>query len=150
LVWLRHRMYHVEPSQVEITHHEVSFEDLPLELDGFTICQVSDPHIAARRRNQKEIADAIRTVRADLYALTGDMIYRQSGIASFFRWFDDLGCSIRPAIAILGNAENKTHVRTEEVLRGLAARGVPVLNNSVHCFTWRGAEIQIVGVDDPH
>ena len=56
----------------------------------------SDLHITARPRHESEIAEAIRAVDADLYVLTGDMVFLQSGVRAFFRWLDSLGPAIRP------------------------------------------------------
>jgi len=150
LAWLKHYTCVVEPNRVEITHHKVVCPDLPPELNGLTICQISDAHIAARPRNEAAIAEAIRSVRADLYVFTGDMIFLQSGIEHFFRWLDALGDAVRPAMAVLGNAENKSCVRREDIECGLAERDIPLLNNAVRRFPFRGAELQVVGVDDPH
>ncbi len=151
LIALRHWMVRVEPHRITITRHEVIDPDLTQELDGLTICQVSDVHMTAEGRNAEAIAQAIRSISADLYVLTGDMIHRESGINSFFRWFDELGAAIRPCVAILGNAEHKPGIDTRKVLCGFAARGVPVLNNAVYRFPLpqSGAMLQIVGVDDP-
>jgi hypothetical protein len=147
---LRHYAIHVEPNRVEITRHEVACPDLPPELDGLVIAQVSDLHITAKRRNQEALAAAVRAVEADLYVLTGDMIFLQTGVAPFFQWADALGDAMRPAIAVLGNAENKTYVDRGSVERGLAARGIPLLNNRCMRVPVRGAAVQVVGVDDPH
>jgi predicted MPP superfamily phosphohydrolase len=143
-------MRDIEPRRIETTFHEVIAKDLPPQLDGLTICQVSDLHITAHGRHEDAIAQAIRCVHADLYVLTGDMILFQEGIAAFFRWLDAMGDSLRPAVAVLGNAEHKSFVRGEEVVQGLQERGVPTLNNRVIQYPVRGVTLQIVGVDDPH
>lgn len=143
-------MCHVEPRHVEITRHDVVDPHLPEELDGFTLCQISDVHITATGRNECEIAAAIRTVHADLYVFTGDQIHRESGIDAFLHWFDDLGDAVRPCVAVQGNAEHKPHFDASPLLHGLAARGVPDLNNATYCFPWNHGAVQIVGVDDPH
>jgi uncharacterized protein len=150
IAWLLHYAVKVEPHRVEITRHEVVFPDLPEELDGLTICQVSDMHLTVPARNEAAITEAVRSVKADLYAFTGDMIYRQEGIVRFFQWLDAMGDAVRPAVAILGNAEHKRYVKCEEVVRGLCERAVPLLNNDCQVLSVRDTEIQIVGVDDPH
>ncbi|MCC6728684.1 MAG: metallophosphoesterase [Chthonomonadales bacterium] len=148
--WTHHYMRVVEPTAVEVTRHEVVSVDLPPALDGMSICQVSDAHLSDPPRNADALAEAIRSVRADLYVLTGDMVYGQAGIAAFFRWLDALGDAVRPAVAVLGNAEHKRHVHTSEVVAGLEARGVPLLVNACMDFAFGGDSLQIVGTDDPH
>lgn len=149
-----HRLFHymarVEPFNIEVTRHEVCSAELPRELDGFTICQLSDLHISSKPRNRETIAEAVRDIRADLYVLTGDMIYDEPGIEAFLRWFDEISDAIRPTIAILGNAEHKPHFCTSGLLSSLRERAVTLLvNESVHCRPG-STEILVIGVDDPH
>lgn len=140
----------VEPSRIEVPEYDVICPDLPEHLDGFVICQLSDLHITAWKRNQEAITRAVKSVSADLYVLTGDMIHRQSGIAAFLQWFDAMGESVRPAIAVLGNAEHKDSVRRDDLLEGLAERKVTLLDNASIRWPVRGGVLQIVGVGDPH
>ena len=127
-------LYHysgtVEPGRIEVSEYDVLCPELPEHLDRFVIAQLSDLHITAWRRNQEAITRAVRSVKADLYALTGDMIHRQSGIAAFLDWFDAMGDAVRPAVAVLGNAEHKDDVRREDIECGLAERGVPLLDRN--------------------
>ncbi len=139
-----------EPNSVEITRYDVMEANLPDELDGLVICQVSDPHITAAPRNRAAVAKAIRSVQADLFVVTGDLIYQQGGTQPFFDWLDALGDAIRPVVVVFGNAEHKRTVRTEEIERGLADRGAPVLNNRSITMNLRGGTVQVVGVDDSH
>lgn len=138
-----------EPSRVEVTHHVVASPELPPGLDGMTICQISDLHIAPSTRNRQEVAAAVRGVRADLYVYTGDMISR-GAVAEMLAWIDDLGAAVLPAIAVLGNAEHKPSVSTPEIVAALQARGITVLVNEAVTMTRGGGTLQIVGVDDPH
>jgi predicted MPP superfamily phosphohydrolase len=147
---LYHWMFHIEPRLVEVTRHELFYPDLPESLDGLVLCQIADIHITASGRNAKEIAAAIRSIKADLYVLTGDQILGESGPEAFLRWFDELGNAIRPCVAVQGNAEHKKWFDPSPALRGLQERGVPVLNNATYCFAWGRGALQIVGVDDPH
>jgi len=150
LAAFRHYACGVEPRRVQVTSLDVPCERLPRDLDGVRICQVSDLHITDPPRNADAIAQAIRQTPADLYALTGDMIHLDTGIAAFLAWVDALGDAIRPAVAVLGNAEHKPHVRLGHVLGGLASRGIPLLaNRAIRIPVGRG-RLQVVGVDDPH
>ncbi len=139
-----------EPCQVEVTRHQVESTELPSELDGLTICQISDLHVSPHRRNERAITRALEQVQADLYVFTGDMIYGPDAIPVFFRWLDSHGDRLRPAVAILGNAEHKSFVRTQDVLDGFAGRGIQVLSNASLRLPVHGGEIQVVGTDDPH
>jgi predicted MPP superfamily phosphohydrolase len=150
LIRLIRYMSFVEPFNIEVTRHEVTSPHLPTELDGMTICQISDLHICPKPRNRDRAAEAIRGIRADLFVLTGDMIYGGPGIAAFLEWIDRLGSSLLPAVAVLGNAEHKPKIRTNDIVEGIEHRGIPVLLNSCMRFTYGGTTLQVVGVDDPH
>ena len=58
--------------------HEVTmeFEDLPRELDGYRIAQVSDIHAssAARRWRTEKIVEKVNSAAVDLICLTGDFV----------------------------------------------------------------------------
>src|SRR5205085_12175292 len=56
-----------EPAQVEVTRHRVESARLPAELDGLTLCQISDLHLGPDRRNEAAITRALADVCADLY-----------------------------------------------------------------------------------
>lgn len=143
-------MTRIEPQLVEVTRHEVSWPDLPPELDGLTLCQISDPHVGFRTSNLQAVAAAIRGVKADLWLFTGDMILGSGGMEAFLQWFDDLGGITLPAIAILGNAEHKEGLDLEGFVSDLESRAIRVFRNESGIIRVRSAEIQVVGVDDPH
>lgn len=140
----------VEPRRVEITRHEALCPGLPPELDGLTICQISDIHVANERRHEDRVALAVRSVTADLFVLTGDMIHGERGIPRLIRWLAELGDAARPAVAVPGNAEHKIGVDLDDVRAGLEEVGVPLLVNRAMRWTAKGVDFQIVGVDDPH
>jgi len=146
---VRRRML-LEPLHIDVTHHDVVCADLPAHLDGFTICQISDAHITAGGRNEQAIADAIRAVRADLFVFTGDMIYLRCGIPAFLQWLADLGDAARPALAVLGNAEHKSYLRSGEAAAALREHGLQVLCNQCARVPAGTGFLQVVGVDDPH
>lgn len=150
LVWALLHMRKIEPERVEITQRNLVYENLPPELDGVTLCHVSDLHITADPRNSAAVADAIRSVKADLYVLTGDMIHGPRGIGALAKWLDQLGDSLAPAIAILGNAEHKARINTPALIRELEARSIRVLVNETVVVPLGRGELQVVGLDDPH
>lgn len=55
---------------------DVEFSDLPRELEGYRIAQISDLHAssAARRWRTRAVVDAVNATGADLVCLTGDYV----------------------------------------------------------------------------
>lgn len=149
-VWLLRHMRKVEPERVEITHKDLYYDNLPESLDGLRLCHASDLHITADTRNSEAVADALRSVEADLYLLTGDLIHGPRGIAALDRWLSGLAELIRPAFAVLGNAEHKRQINTGAVIELLRRLGVTVLNNEATVADTPQGPIQIIGLDDPH
>ena len=150
VVGLLYYSIHVEPNRIEITRHEARFADLPPELDGIRICQVADMHLNDPARNTRAILNALRSVEADLFLLTGDQIRGRKGMDAFLRLLPELEPLIRPAFAVQGNAEHRKDVPTKELARRAKDGGICTLVNSSTTFEFRGAFVQLVGVDDPH
>ncbi|MBM3493050.1 MAG: hypothetical protein FJX72_01815 [Armatimonadetes bacterium] len=150
VAWAYRHMRKVEPERVEITRREIFSDALPTELDGVVLCHVSDLHITTDPRNSASVADALRSVTADLYVITGDMIHGTRGVGALMDWLDKLGDAIRPTVAVLGNAEHKRRINTGALVAQLRERGVSVLCNETALVQLRGASLQIVGLDDPH
>lgn len=147
-LWLH--MRRIEPERVEIVYRELFFQDLPEALDGLRICHVSDLHITKDPRNSRAVADALRSVQADLYVLTGDMIHGPGGVDALARWLDEVGPHLQPAVAVYGNAEHKRRIRVQHLREILEQYGIRVLSNETITIALRHGSLQIVGVDDPH
>src|SRR5688572_30286979 len=96
----------VEPHHIEITRHEIALPCLPPELDGITLCQVSDMHISRPARNTKAIFEALREVKADLYLFTGDQVRFRGGMEEFLGLLPELKTLVEPAFLVLGNSEH--------------------------------------------
>ena len=141
---------YVEPNRIEITRHVVQLPGLPAGLDGITVCQVADMHLNRPPRNTKAILEALKSVEADLYVLTGDQIRGKNGMQAFLRLLPQLEPTVRPAVAIQGNAEHREDVPTGEFASRLSQGGIRMLVNSSTRMELRGIEFQLVGVDDPH
>ena len=150
LVWALRHMRKVEPERVEITRRDLVYDNLPDELDGIVLAHVSDLHITADPRNSAAVADAIRSVRADLFCLTGDMIHGPRGREALAKWLDRLGERILPAVAVLGNAEHKRRINTPAIVDDLCQRSIRVLINETAAIPAGQGTLQVVGLDDPH
>jgi len=59
-----------------VTEYELSFDDLPAELDGYRIVHISDIHVssAARSWRTQRIVEIANAQNADLICLTGDIV----------------------------------------------------------------------------
>jgi len=148
VLWLH--MRRIEPERIEIVRREILFDDLPAELHGIEICHISDTHITEDPRNSHAVAEAIASVRADLYVFTGDLIHGPKGVDRLAEWLDSIGRPLRPAVAVFGNAEHKRRISLVKLRELLAERGIVTLINESVVMDIREAQMQIVGLDDPH
>lgn len=62
--------------QARVVEIEVPVSNLPAELNGFSIAQITDVHVGAtiRRSYVERIVDAVNALQPDMIALTGDFV----------------------------------------------------------------------------
>lgn len=139
----------IEPYLIETVHLDLYAPRLPKAFEGYTIIQVSDLHMRQIGRRERLLDRLARALPpADLVAVTGDMIHTSAGTEPFFQLAQAFP-SRDGAYAIFGNSEHKNGVRPYAFSRTLAERGItPLLNRHV-LLERGGAQIALVGVDDP-
>ncbi len=127
---------------------EVGLKNLPKELDGFTIAQLTDIHIGSTigKDYAEHLKHVTEGIKPDLIAITGDLM---DGTP------DDLGdavavlCGMRAKHGIhfcTGNHEYYSGV--DQWLPFLSQRGIRVLRNERVEILENGASLQLCGVDD--
>jgi len=133
-------------NNVRVRRFELSIAELPKELDGITIAQVSDMHVG-RFTNGKVLQKMVRTVnemRADLVLLTGDLI--NDALADL-----DTGLELtRTLEARFGLAMIEgNHDLIEnpaEFERRVRASGIPFLLDESTIVNVRGFPVQLLGL----
>ncbi|VVE57593.1 3',5'-cyclic adenosine monophosphate phosphodiesterase CpdA [Pandoraea aquatica] len=127
---------------------DIPIADLPSELKGFTIVQLSDIHVSStiRRRYIEAIVEASNALKPDLVAITGDLV--DGGVPA-----------LRDHIAPLGQLTSRhgTYVCTgnHEYYSGAPAWvaelrriGLTVLENEHVVLDHEGAALTVAGVTD--
>ncbi|MGB5260504.1 MAG: metallophosphoesterase [Gammaproteobacteria bacterium] len=132
--------------RIELRHNRLVLPGLPPAFEGYTILQISDPHLDFADDFPRVLIEAVRTLKYDLCVLTGD--YRGETFGPFDRALDGLQ-QVRTWLqgdvyAVLGNHD------TIRMVPGIEAMGIRVLLNE-HTVISRGDErIYLAGIDDPH
>ena len=131
---------------IELRENEVSIANLPLAFDGYTILQISDPHLDINAAFTDALVQRIRTLRYDLCVLTGD--YRARTFGTVGPTLAELS-RLRPAIdgsvyAVLGNHDSIRMVPPME------AMGYKMLMNECVPIEREGDTIYLAGIDDAH
>jgi len=125
----------VEPRWFTVSNHDISIQDLPSELDGLRIVQLTDIHHGPWLSLDyvRQVIDAANDVAPDLFCLTGDYVhesavYIEPVVAEMAR--------LRPRIAtvaVLGN-----HDWWEDVVKmrqAFARAGIPLIDNDRRVLT---------------
>jgi predicted MPP superfamily phosphohydrolase len=132
--------------RIGVTRNEIRLPRLPRAFDGFTILQISDPHLDASEGFPHALAERVRDLDYDICVLTGDFRYRTSGpIEPALHGIARLRANLRePVYGILGNHDS---IRMVPAIEDMAIR--LLLNESIELR--RGGEsVYLAGVDDPH
>lgn len=113
------------------------------------ILQISDVHGLVVRDNN-DLVDLARGARADLVALTGDLIdHRTSQFEPMWNLVDRLR-RICPAVYYVNGNHEVWHPRGEAFVAGLNERGVTVLNNRRTVFRKGTVSVNVCGVNDAY
>ena len=143
-----------ESQWLRTVEHELRLADLPPDLDGFTVVQLSDLHAGSRPslnlRTLRKAVDETRRIGPDLIAITGDLVTGGSRIDELCAELRRLPPS-RGVFAVLGNHDHGEMklVRAPAVdLARLADSGVRVLTDECVSLPVGAATLQVCGVDD--
>ena len=124
----------------------LSFPELPLALDGFTILHISDLHIDGMDGLAEAMAKIVAPLRPDLCVLTGDYRFEIDGACTaVYPRMAKVAASISARcgiVSILGN-----HDAAEMAYR-LQDMGVRMLINDALEIHKDGASLWLAGVDD--
>jgi hypothetical protein len=133
---------------------ELPVPDLPPDLEGFTVVQLSDLHAGSRPsfnlRALRNAVDETRRLAPDLVAITGDLVTGASRRDALYDELRRLPLSCG-AFAVLGNhdhGEIKLRRSPAVDLSGLADCGVRLLHDECVSLAVGAATVQVCGVDD--
>ena len=142
---------YVGSAQMRVDEVELAFPDLPAGLHGFTIVQISDPHVGPFMDSTalQPIVRRINAMAPDLIAVTGDIInWGSSCIDEAAEGLAGLQAE-HGVYAILGNHD--FYCDTSYLCNKLEKKGVQILRNGWREIRPEGGTglLQLVGIDDP-
>lgn len=130
---------------IETTHHYVTNQNIPEEFDGFTIVQVSDLH---NKNYNGRLIEKIIQENPDIIAVTGDVIDRNRTNLPVAIEALDAMTELAPVYFVTGNHEVHSGLY-KELREALAGIGVIDLDNDYDILDKEGAEIGLIGIEDP-
>lgn len=132
--------------RIHLRHNRFIIPNLPECFEGYTILQVSDPHLDMAPDFPQVLIEAVRNVNYDLCVLTGD--YRANTFGPYDAAIDGLR-QVRAHLNgnVLGILGNHDSIR---MVTGMESLGIRMLLNE-HVVIERGADrLYLAGIDDPH
>ncbi len=131
-----------------VEHVDVSLANLPAELEGLAIAQLSDLHWGpfVGHADVRRVVDLTLSMQADLIVLTGDFVsrsahYEGSWAAELRRLEAPLG-----VYAVLGNHD--VWVDADAVAGDLERVGVTVLRDARQALHLNGVRLWLLGIED--
>ncbi len=135
-----------EARDIRVTRLDIPLANLPKELDGFSIVQISDFHYGVLNLNPRldKVVNLANGLNPDVIFITGDLVdesvaHMEEMAPSLFRLKSRVG-----VYAVTGNHDYYAGV--ERATRIMRAANIKVLRNELEVLP---EGLQILGIDDP-
>jgi uncharacterized protein len=140
--------YAAERLRYEVRRIEIPLPNLPPQLDGMEIVQISDIHLSGymTRESVRRAVDMANDVGADLAVVTGDLI---TGMHDSIADCVDEVRHLRAPLGVYGcNGNHEIYARAEETAERLYQQaGMKLLRSENAVITYKGAQLNLMGVD---
>ncbi|HEY3498080.1 MAG TPA: metallophosphoesterase [Polyangiaceae bacterium] len=123
----------IEPTWLDVNHHELSVPKLPRALEGYRIAQITDAHLQGLGSVERALVEEIVRSNVQLVLLTGDIVNTEYDYRLLQDFCRELRAPGRTVLATLGNWEYWGNLHTEDLARAYATVGVTLLGNDAHC-----------------
>lgn len=140
--------YYLNNTWLQLSKHRISLSQLPPQMNGIKIVQISDLHDAKFGKNQERLIEQVKSQKPDIILITGDIIDRYN--YELERSLDAVKgfVKIAPTFYVDGNHEISIN-KVAEIHTELKNAGVQVLDNEAVDFTWNNTVFSIIGISDP-
>lgn len=137
-----------ERLRYELRRIEIPLNNLPPELDGMQIVQLSDIHLSSymTRESVRRAVDMANEVGADLAVVTGDLITGMHD--SLFDAVEEIS-RLRAPLGVYGcNGNHEIYARAEDLAERLYQQaGMKLLRRENAIINYNGAQLNLIGVD---
>jgi uncharacterized protein len=138
-----------EPAAIEVTRHDLTIPGLDPRLAGLRFACVTDVHLHhAFSRAARATLALLERERPDVVLLIGDICNYRRDLPLLGDWAR-AARGTRATFATLGNWEHQDGIDRARAERTYGAAGVELLYNSSARLSIGGAELTLVGIDDP-
>jgi len=133
---------------LKLQEWDLYYPNLPLDLEGKTICQLSDLHLETLRISPENIHQSVMTQKPDLLVITGDIISTRVDLDKLDPYLGGLTAPYGNFI-VLGNNDYSHLSRTllKRYLQQFKSLGwTPLLNDAAFL---PNLNLWVIGIDDP-
>jgi uncharacterized protein len=140
--------YAGERLRYEVSRVEIPLTNLPSELDGMEIVQISDIHLSSymSRESVRRVVDMANEVGAHMAVVTGDLI---TGVHDSVADCVEEVRHLRAPLGVYGcNGNHEVYARAEDLAERLFQQaGMKMLRRENVTIPFRGAQLNLIGVD---
>jgi uncharacterized protein len=140
--------YATERLRYEVRRIEIPLPNLPPQLDGMEIVQISDIHLSGymTRESVRRAVDMANDVGADLAVVTGDLI---TGMHDSIADCVDEVRQLHAPLGVYGcNGNHEIYARAEDTAERLYQQaGMKLLRSENTVISYNGAQLNLIGVD---
>jgi len=140
--------YAAERLRYEVRRVEIPLTNLPPELDGLEIVQLSDIHLSSymTRESVRRAVDMANDVGADLAVVTGDLI---TGVHDSMVDCVEEVRHLRAPLGVYGcNGNHEIYARAEDLAERLFRQaGMKMLRRENAVIRYKGGQLNLIGVD---
>jgi uncharacterized protein len=132
--------------KVRVTHNIIKSPRLPSSFQGYTMLQISDPHVDMNLQVMQQIESLVDRLHYDVCVLTGDYRGKTFGpIDATLKGMAHLRDALKgPVYGVLGNHD------TIAMVPALEAMGIHMLLNEKDALERGHQRIHLAGIDDAH
>lgn len=139
-------------NRIKLVEQDVEIHQLPEQLQGFRILQISDLHEKEFGDNQQRLIEAINSLDYDAIVFTGDMLdsTESDNYAAFYHLIEGIN-NKENAWFVPGNTDPDSYhlepdVQKSEFIQGMVERGVELLE-SIDVVSKDGQDISLVNFE---
>ncbi len=139
-------------NRITIEKQEIVIEDLPEQLAGFSVVQITDLHEKEFGENQKRLIEAINSIQYDALVFTGDMLdgSESTNYKPFYSIVEGIN-NKENMFYVPGNADPESYqtdpvFEKSEFVKGMEKRGVTFLE-SIDTIQVDGANVHFVNFE---
>jgi hypothetical protein len=135
-----------EARNIEVTRVEIPLRNLPPDLDGLSIVQISDVHYGVLQENGRlsDIVNQVNDLQPDLVVITGDLV--DEAVSHLEEMAVPLA-SLKSRLGVIGIMGNhEFFAGADRVERIMRKARIQVLRNEIKILP---GGLQVLGVDDP-